>query len=52
MKSFLQTVQFVAPYMRVGPKETYSNVTKPLRVLTRHGKHYHWDKECRASVRR
>ena len=25
VKSFLQTVQFVAPYMRVGPKETYSD---------------------------
>ena len=52
VKSFLQTVQFVAPYMRVGPRETYSDVTKPLRELTRHGKHFRWDEECRSSFRR
>ena len=51
-KSFLQTVQFVAPYMRVGPGETYSDVFKPLRMLTRHGKHFHWDDEYRNSFRR
>jgi hypothetical protein len=52
VKSFLQTVQFVAPYMRVGPQETYSDVTKPLRQLTRYGKHFHWDEECRKSFKR
>ena len=52
VKSFLQTVQFVAPYMRVGAGETYSDVTKPLRQLTRFGKHFSWNEECRVSFLR
>ena len=43
VKSFLQAVQSVMPYIRVGPKETYSDMTKPLRQLTRHGSPFVYD---------
>ena len=49
VKSFLQTVQFCAPFMRVGPGETYSDITAPLRRLTAHGTHFKWTKECQTS---
>ena len=49
VKSFLQTVQFCAPYMRMGQGETYSDITGPLRKLTRHGTHFKWTEECRRS---
>ena len=52
VKSFLQTVQFVAPYMRVGKSETYSDITKPLRELTKQGVHFKWTKNCEKSFRR
>ena len=42
IKSFLQTVQFVAPYMRVGPGDSYSDVTASLRRLTSIGTHFRW----------
>ena len=32
--------------------ETYSDITKPLRQLTRLGKHFHWDETCRVSFQR
>ena len=49
VKSFLQTVQFCAPYMRMQGTETYSDVTSPLRKLTRHGTHFRWTDECQGS---
>ena len=52
VKSFLQTVQFCAPYMRMGGEETYSDVTGPLRKLTRHGVHYKWTEECGKSFQK
>ena len=52
VKSFLQTVQFCAPYMRMGEGETYSDVTGPLRKLTRHGTHFKWTEECSRSFKK
>ena len=52
VKSYLQTVQFCAPYMRMGGEETYSDVTGPLRRLTRHGVHFNWMKDCSRSFQR
>jgi hypothetical protein len=49
VKSFLQTVQFVAPYMRVGEGQTYSDITAPLRKLMSLGTHFKWTKECKES---
>ena len=40
VKSFLQAVQFCVPYMRLGPKETYSDITAPLRRLTANGTNF------------
>ena len=37
VKSFLQTVQFCANFMRPEAGKTYIDVTKPLRDLTTHG---------------
>ena len=34
VKSFLQTVQFCACYMKPGKNKTYADVTAPLRKLT------------------
>ena len=52
VKSFLQTCQFSSRYMRGGPGETYSDVTKPLRELTRQGVWFKWTEECARSFRR
>ena len=35
--------------MRMGPGETYSDVTAPLRKLTAHGTHFKWTMECQSS---
>ena len=52
VKSFLQTVQFCAPYMRMGKGETYSDITGQLRRLTRHGTHFKWTEDCSRSFQR
>ena len=52
VKSFLQTVQFCSSYMRPGDGETYSDLTKPLRHLTKQGKWYKWTEECQSSFSR
>ena len=49
VKSFLQTVQFCAPYMRPDKGRTYADITSPLRQLTAHGKHFKWTEECEKS---
>ena len=46
VNSFLQTVQFCAPYMWMGKSETYSDVTGPLRRLSGRGTHFKQTKEC------
>ena len=40
VKSFLQTAQFCSIYMRGKGGETYSDLTKPLRELTKKGVHF------------
>ena len=52
VKSFLQTAQFCSIYMKGEGGETYSDLTKPLRVLTRYGVHFKWDKQCQESLRK
>ena len=49
VKSFLQTVQFCSTFMRPGNGRTYSDVTKPLRMLTRQGVRFVWDDSCKKS---
>ena len=44
VKSFLQTVQFCAAYMRPGGSRT-----EPLRVLTNKNVWFKWTKECQKS---
>ena len=46
VNSFLQTVQFSAPYMWMGKSETYSDVTGPLGRLSGRGTHFKQTKEC------
>ena len=46
VKSFLQTVQFCAPYMKGRQGKTYADITAPLRSLTSRGKHFKWTEEC------
>ena len=52
VKSFLQTCQFCSRYMRGAKGETYSDVTKPLRELTRQGVWFKWTEECEQSFHR
>ena len=52
VKSFLQTCQFCSRYMRGAKGETYSDVTKPLRELTRQGVWFKWTEECDKSFKR
>ena len=52
VKSFLQTCQFSSRYMRGAPGETYSDVTKPLRELTRQGVWFKWTDECEQSFKK
>ena len=46
VKSFLQTAQFCSVYMRGEGGETYSDLTKPLRELTKKGVHFKWGEKC------
>ena len=49
IKSFLQTVQFCAVFMRPGGGRTYADVTSPLRKLTAKQARFKWDKQCQDS---
>ena len=49
VKSFLQTVQFVAAYMRKEGGTPHADVTAPLRKLTRLHERFVWTKECQDS---
>ena len=49
VKSFLQTVQFCAPYMFKEGGETHSDVTAPLRHLTKQNVHFKSTGECQKS---
>ena len=49
VKSFLQTVQFCAPYMFKQGGRTHSDMTAPLRELIRLDKHFKWTRECQQS---
>ena len=49
VKSFLQTVQFCAPYMRPDKGRTYADIISSLMQITAHGKHFKWTKECQSS---
>ena len=46
VKAFLQTVQFVAQYMRCDKGTPHADVTAPLRALTRANVRFMWDKKC------
>ncbi len=46
VKSFLQTVQFCSTFMRPKEGKTYSDVTRPLRNLTRQHVRFIWDDDC------
>ena len=46
VKSFLQTVQFCACYIKPHGGKTYSDVTAPLRKLTNKSTRFVWSKEC------
>ena len=46
VKSFLQTVQFVAAFMRSERGTPHSDVTGPLWALTRHNVKFEWTHEC------
>ena len=46
VKSFLQTVQFVAAYMRSEGGTPHSDVTAPLRALTHHNTKFEWTRAC------
>ena len=48
-KSFLQTVQFCAVFMRPGSGRTYADVTSPLRKLTAKEVRFKWDDQCQKS---
>ena len=52
VKSFLQTIQFVSTYMRVGAEETYADITLPLRKLTGKGVRFKWTEDCGRSFER
>ena len=49
MKFFLQTVQFVAQYMRGEDVRPHSDITAPLRKLTKKNVVYEWTDKCEAS---
>ena len=49
VKSFLQTVQFCAVFMKPGPGRTYADVTSPLRKLTAKQVRFKWDDLCQRS---
>ena len=46
VKSFLQTAQFLSPYMKCKQKgETYADITASLRKLTNKNVHFKWGKK-------
>ena len=49
VKSFLQTVQFVAAYMRSDHGTPHASVTAPLRKLSHNHVRFEWTKECQAT---
>ena len=49
VKSFLQTVQFVAQYMRSEDGRPHADVTAPLRELTKKNTQFKWSQECQES---
>ena len=51
VKSFLQTTQFCAVFMRPGKGRTYSDVTRPFRQLTNWKTKFVWSKVCENSFR-
>ena len=52
VKSFLQTIQFVATYMRGYAGETLADITKPLRELTAIKAKFQWSEDCRRSFKK
>ena len=46
VKSFLQTVQFVAQFMRSEEGTPHADVTAPLRHLTKQHVRFDWTREC------
>ena len=52
VKSFLQTAQFGQVFMRPGDGLTYSDLTKPLRMMTAKSVRYKWTAECEESFRK
>ena len=46
VKSFLQTVQFSLAFMRPSGGWTYTDVTAPLRQLTKKNVKFRWSEEC------
>ena len=51
VKSFLQTVQFVAQFMRSEEGTPHADVTAPLRHLTKQHVRFEWTRECDAAFK-
>ena len=51
VKSFLQTCQFCSKYMRGTNGQTYSDMTQPLRELTKQNVQFKWTKDCDRAFR-
>ena len=51
VKSFLQTVQFVAQFMRSEQGGPHLDVTAPLRYLTRQHVRFEWTPECQKAFK-
>ena len=49
VKSFLQTAAFCQVFMKPEGGRTYSDVTKPLRLLTTKHSKFVWSKACQES---
>ena len=49
VKSFLQTCQFSAGFMRPSRERTYADVTLPLRRLTAQHVRFRWTEECKGA---
>ena len=53
VKSFLQTAQFLAPFIRGRKKgETFADITAPLRRLTGKGTHFKWGQEEKVAFKK
>ena len=52
VKSFIQTLMLLVPFMQVGSGETYSDPTAPFRWLTETGVHFRWTEECQTTFER